>query len=122
LAAVSTTSAAANATEDAAGNRAVLDQEAAQRGFSRSILISATRCTLTYIVLPFVAPLIHLAPTVGPVIGLVVGTVAITANLFSIRRFWRANHRYKVPATVLHCSVITLLIVLMTRDVIDLLS
>lgn len=122
--AVSTTEAAGtmDATVSAAGGRTVLDQEAAQRGFSRSILISAVRCTLTYVVLPFVAPLIHLAPRVGPVIGLVVGTIAITANVFSVRRFWRADHRFKIPATVLHCSVMTLLTVLMYHDVRDLLG
>lgn len=119
---MSTTSPAANPAGNAAGNQVILDQEAAQRGFSRSVLISGIRCTLTYIVLPFVAPFIGLAPNVGPVVGLVVGTIAMAANLFSIRRFWRSDHRYKVPATVLHTAVLLLLTVLMVIDVRDLLS
>ena len=101
---------------------AVLEAEEAQRGFSRSILISGIRCTLTYVVLPLIAPFIGLAPGVGPVIGLIVGTVAIVANVFSIRRFWRADHRWKVHATVLHCSVLLLLGVLMVNDVLDLVG
>ena len=100
----------------------VQDHEAAQRGFSRSVVISGIRCTLTYVVLPFLAPLIGLAPNVGPVIGLAVGTVAIAANLFSIRRFWRADHRWKVPATVLHSAVLGLLVILMVIDIGDLLG
>jgi hypothetical protein len=118
---VSTTG-AADATAATGTGRSVLDQEAAQRGFSRSVLISGIRCTLTYIVLPFVAPFIGLAPNVGPVVGLVVGTVAMAANLFSIRRFWRADHRWKVQATFLHCAVLVLLTILMVGDIQDLIG
>ena len=106
----------------ASAGQAILDQEAAQRGFSRSVVISGIRCTLTYVILPFVAPFIGLAPNVGPVIGLTVGTVAIAANLFSIRRFWRADHRWKVQATVLHCAVLVLLAILMVLDIRELVG
>lgn len=94
----------------------VFSASEAQRGFSRSILVSAVRCTLTYVILPFVTPIIGLAPGVGPVVGLLVGTIAIAANLFSIRRFWRADHRWKVPISFLHGSVIVLLLILFYRD------
>ena len=119
---MSTTEAAAGAPTPSSPRQAALEAEAAQRGFSRSVVVSGIRCTLTYVILPFVAPLIGLAPNVGPTIGLVVGTVAIAANLFSIRRFWRADHRWKVPATVLHCSVLVLLAILMVVDIRDLLA
>ena len=109
-------------TTGAAPDSSVLEQEAAQRGFSRSVVISGIRCTLTYVILPLVAPFVGLAPNVGPVIGLSVGTVAIAANLFSIRRFWRADHRWKIQATVLHCSVLVLLAVLMVLDIRELLG
>ena len=88
----------------------------AQRGFNRSIVVSGVRCLLTYVILPFVAPLIGLAPGVGPVVGLIVGTVAIAANVFSIRRFWQADHRWKRQVTVLHVGVIILLLVLLYLD------
>jgi hypothetical protein len=93
-----------------------------QRGFSRSILVSALRCTLTYVILPFLTPLVGLAPGVGPAVGLPLGAVAIASNLFSIRRFWRADHRWKKPVTVLHCAVIGLLVVLVYQDVTRLLG
>lgn len=99
-----------------------LDAEAAQRGFSRSVVISGLRCTLTYVLLPLVAPFIGLAPNVGPTIGLVIGAVAMIANLFSIRRFWRADHRWKIQATVLHCAVLIMLTVLMVLDIRELLG
>lgn len=77
---------------------------------------------LTYVLLPFVAPFIGLAPGVGPVVGLIVGTIAIAANLFSIRRFWRADHQWKRQVTVLHVSVITLLVILMYLDIAELVG
>ncbi len=89
----------------------------AQRGFSRSIMVSGIRCLLTYIVLPFVTPFVGLAPGVGPWVGLVVGTIAIAANVFSIRRFWKADHRFKRPVTALHVGVIALLVVLLYLDI-----
>lgn len=92
-----------------------------QRGFSLSIMVSATRCILTYILLPFVTPFLDLAPGVGPVVGLCLGTVAVGSNVLSIRRFWRADHRWKKWVTVLHCCVISMLFVLLFRDVSELL-
>ena len=68
---------------------------AAQRAFSTSILVSATRCLLTYIVLPFVAPALGLAAGVGPAIGIPIGVVAIGCNILTIRRFWAADHRWR---------------------------
>lgn len=93
-----------------------------ERVFSGSIVISGIRCVLTYLIFPFVAPLIGLAPGVGAGLGLVIGVFAIAANAFSIRRFWRADHRLKVPVTALHLAVIALLVFLAVRDVLELTS
>lgn len=114
--------AATGTSGSSALNEKIAADEDAQRGFSRSIVVSGIRCTLTYVVLPFMAPWIGLAPGVGPVIGLIVGAIAMAANIFSIRRFWRADHRWKVQATVLHSAVLLLLTVLMILDVRQLVS
>ena len=105
----------------AAGDDIEIIDSAPEAGFSKSIIISGIRCAITYVIVPFVTPFIGLAPGVGPVIGLVVGAIAMAANLWSIRRFWRANHKYKKPVTVLHVAVLGLLSVLMYLDITALL-
>jgi len=95
---------------------------AAERVFSTSILISATRCLLTYIVLPFLAPILGVAAGVGPVLGIVIGVVAIIFNVMSMRRFWRADHRWRWAYTIIATVIICLLLVLLVRDVSELLT
>ena len=97
------------------------DDEAA-RVFSTSILVSAVRCLLAYIVFPWVLPAAGVAGGIGPGIGIVVGLVAIAFNVLSIRRFWRADHRWKWPISALNATVIAMLSVLLVIDLGDLLG
>ncbi len=92
----------------------------AARAFSISILISGIRCVLTYVIFPWVLPLLGFAGGVGPAVGLAVGTIAIGFNIASIRRFWVADHRWKWPITVLNGSVIVLLLILLGLDLAEL--
>jgi O-antigen/teichoic acid export membrane protein len=94
----------------------------AERVVSTSILISALRCTLSYVILPFVAPIIGIAGDLGPALGITISVVAIVANVFSIRRFWRADHKWKVQYTVLATCIILAMLVLMAQDLSDLLG
>jgi hypothetical protein len=95
---------------------------AAHRAFSTSMLVSGTRCLLTYIVLPFVAPALGLAAGVGPAIGIPIGVVAIGCNILTIRRFWAADHRWRWAYTAVALTVIALLLVLMVEDILDLVA
>ncbi len=88
----------------------------------RSLLISMVRCLLTYVVLPFVAPLLGIGLGVTPVVGIVVGAVAIVANVASVRRFWRADHRYRWHYTALASVIIVMLTWLIVVDTLDLLG
>jgi len=93
----------------------VVDEQP-ERVFSQSILISGIRCVLTYVIFPFVFPIVGITSGIGSTIGLIVGTIAIAANIFSIRRFWRADHKYKVPVSVLNVGIIVLLVILFAQD------
>lgn len=95
-------------------------EAAAQRAFSTSIVVSATRCLLTYVVLPFVAPAFGIVADVGPGFGIAIGAVAIASNVLTIRRFHAADHRWRWAYTAIALTVITLLLVLMVEDLVDL--
>lgn len=91
-----------------------------QRAFSTSMIISGIRCVIAYVLLPFATPFLGLAPGVGPGLGLAIGAVAIGANVYSLRRFWRVNHPWRKWITVLHVAVIAFLGVLMVIDTVAL--
>lgn len=95
---------------------ATVDAGSAERAFSQSLVISGVRCGLTYVLIPFVFPLVGFGAGAGPVIGIPVGLAAIAANLVSIRRFQRADHRWKRPMTAINAAIIVLLVVLVTLD------
>lgn len=94
----------------------------AQRVFSISMLVSGIRCVLAYVVLPFVTPFLGLAPAVGPMLGIAIGTVAIGANVWSMRRFWVLDHRWRKPVTAIHIAVIAFLLVLIVFDLVELIG
>jgi hypothetical protein len=92
----------------------------AQKAFQTSILVATVRCTLMYVVFPFVLPAIGVASGVGPWIGLPISLVAIVAITMSIRRFWRADHSKRWHYTLLGTTVIGFLIFLVITDLIEL--
>jgi hypothetical protein len=94
----------------------------AARVFSLSLMVSGLRCLLTYIVLPWVLPLVGLARGVGPVVSVTVGVVAIAFNVLSIRRFARSNHPWRRPLMALNSAVIIGLLFLIVNDVAELVS
>jgi hypothetical protein len=96
--------------------------EGARQAFQTSMLVAAVRCTLMYLVFPFVLPLIGVAKGVGPAIGLVVNAVAMVCIVMSMRRFFRADHAKRWWYAGLGGSVLVLLAVLAAIDIADLLS
>lgn len=94
-----------------------VSEDAATRAFSVSMLVSAIRCVLTYVVFPWLLPLLGVAGGIGPSLGLAIAAVAIVSNVVSIRRFWRADHRWKHQITVLNVAVIILVSVLAASDI-----
>ena len=96
--------------------------EQPERVFSSSVVISGIRCLLTYVVFPFVAPVIGIASGIGSGVGLIVGLVAIASNVWSIQRFHRTDHKYKWQVSALNAGIIVLLLILMAIDLRDLFS
>ncbi len=67
----------------------------AERAFGFSLVFSAVRCILQYVVLPFVLPLVGIAGDAAVPVMLAINVVAVVAILFSIRRLWRINYKHK---------------------------
>ena len=70
------------------------------RPFETPLLIAGVRCTMRYIVLPFVLPLLGVATgaTIGIVTGAALGllltldVIAVIAIVATLRRLWRLHH------------------------------
>jgi hypothetical protein len=100
-------------------DRSPLDESSTHRIFSASIFLSAFRCLLSYIVLPFVLPAVGLARGVGPAIGIPIGILALTFDFLGIRRFWLADHRQRWAFTALYAVVGTMVFILLVVDIVD---
>ena len=97
------------------------DSQTAEKVFGASILVSTVRCLLTYVLLPLLKPVVDLSGGVGPVLGLVIGAVSAAAIVFSMRRFWAADHRWRWAYTVVGGGILVLLAVQAVGDVAALL-
>lgn len=92
-------------------------QATAYSAFQRSMLISALRCTLTYVVFPFLLPFLHFLRGGAPVIGVVIGSVAMVADVFTIRRFFAIDHKWRWYFTTIVVGIMGLLSVLLVQDI-----
>jgi hypothetical protein len=86
------------------------------------MVISTIRCTLTYMVFPFVLPALGLVANTGVVIGIVIGVLAMTCDVFSIRRFFAVDHKWRWYFSTIAFTVICLLAVLLTKDLVHIVG
>lgn len=93
----------------------------AQTAFQKSILISALRCVITYVFLPFIAPTIGVVANIGPAVGIVVALAAMISITFSMRRFWSSRHPHRWTYTALGGTMFIFVTYLLARDIIDIL-
>lgn len=96
--------------------------EEARSAFQKSLFISTCRCLLMYIVFPFVLPAVGVARGVGPYIGLAIGLLAMVSIVYSIRRFWRADHSKRWHYTIFGTVIIGFLIYLAVQDITTIIS
>src|ERR1700679_1786067 len=90
--------------------RPAASEDSAHRIFSISIVLSALRCLLTYIILPVLTPLLGAATSVGPEIGIPLAVVALVFDVRGIRRFWLADHRWRWQMTGVYTVVMAFVI------------
>jgi hypothetical protein len=95
---------------------------AAHSVVSRSILISAIRCTVTYLLVPFVAPLVGLWDTIGPGVGVALALVSLLALGAGVRRFFASDHKWRWKYTAIAAAVSVFVLVQLAIDLRALVS
>ena len=97
-------------------------EDAVHRMFSFSIVLSALRCLLSYIVFPILTPALGLATGVGPIIGIPIAVLALVFDVIGIRRFWVNDHQWRWAMTAIYAAVMILVSSLLVGDIVHLAS
>ncbi len=88
----------------------------AQRALSFALLFSALRCTVQYVVLPFVLPWIGVTAAVPPWVTLALGVIAVaflTRNMYTL---WRMRHARRWNYLVISLTVAAALLLFAVVD------
>lgn len=103
----------------------VVDKNAiigARRSTTTAIVVSGIRCTITYLLIPIVAPFVGLLDTLGPSISIALCLFAMVMGIAGVRRFWIADHRARWAYTAFIGLVVVLLCVAIVVDVSTIVS
>lgn len=65
------------------------------RLFTGSVIFVSARCTLQYILLPFVLPLVGIGASWSAGISAVIDIVALATIAYNVRRLWRTSWRWR---------------------------
>ncbi len=71
----------------------------AERAFTFSLIVSGIRCTLMYIILPFILPAIGITGAFASQVDIIINLIAMGALIYSVRRFWQINYQWKLAYT-----------------------
>jgi hypothetical protein len=82
-----------------------------------SMLIAGVRCTITYIVIPFGAPVIAWLGVLGTPLSLALSLVAIVMAVSSLRRVWMADYRHRWTYTAFILLAVVLLTIVVVGDI-----
>ena len=89
----------------------------ARRSMSGSIVVSAIRCTITYLVIPIVTPFVGFMSALGAPLSIALCVLAAVMGITSVRRFWIADHRARWAYTAFIGVVLVALTVAVAMDV-----
>jgi hypothetical protein len=82
-----------------------------------SMLIAGVRCTITYIIIPFGAPVIAWLGVLGTPLSLALSLIAIAMAVSSLRRVWMADYRHRWTYTAFIIVAVVLLTIVVVGDV-----
>jgi hypothetical protein len=93
----------------------------AQRALTFGLMISALRCTVQYVVLPFVLPWIGVARTLPIWATVILSLVALAALVRNVRYLWRLRHARRWSYLFISGAVVASLVLFMVVDLHSLL-
>jgi hypothetical protein len=98
----------------------VVDKNAifgARRSTTTAIVVSGVRCTITYLLIPILAPFFGLLETLDAPVSIVLSSFAIVMGIGGVRRFWIADHRARWSYTAFIGVVLGMLVMAIIIDV-----
>ncbi len=94
----------------------------AQRAMTFALVLSALRCTIQYVILPFVLPWIGVASSIPPWVTLVLGGIALASLTRNVMYLWRLRHARRWSYLGLALIVALALVAFMAMDAHNLLA
>lgn len=68
---------------------------AAHRAFRWAIVVSAVRCTISYVIIPVLIPILSVMGSLASPISIALCLVALVNGWLGVRRFWKTDHQGK---------------------------
>lgn len=94
----------------------------ASRAFGLALLISGLRCTLQYVILPVVLPLIGVLSGLSLPLVILLDAVALTMLVRSLRYYWRTRHPRRFDMLPLAALILFIIFASLGYDIWQLLS
>jgi hypothetical protein len=89
------------------------DVEVGRRVLGGSMVIVAIRCTLQYVVLPFVLPLLGIGTQVSLWLSSALEVFALGMMVYNVRRLWRTSWRWRyLGLSLLMGSVLVMFLII----------
>jgi hypothetical protein len=89
----------------------------AHRRLRVSLVVSAVRCIITYVLIPVLVPILSIAQVLAAPVGIALCALAVVTGITSLRRFWALNHRSRWMYTAFVAVVFVTLAFALYSDV-----
>jgi hypothetical protein len=94
----------------------------ARRSTTTAIVVSGIRCTITYLLIPILAPFVSFFEALDAPVSILLSSFAIVMGIGGVRRFWIADHRSRWSYTTFIGVVVGMLLVAIALDLSHLIS
>jgi len=102
-----------------------IDMEAiagAHRAFRWAIVVSAVRCTISYVIIPILIPVLSVMGSLAAPITIALCVVALVNGWLGVRRFWVTDHRGKWGYTWFMALIYVISIVTIIHEIVKVVS